>query len=280
MTRDPFKSWRRIVESATRERPRRKRPQRGAPQRRPEPGAEARAVVADILGRKNLFRPLAAADWTRVELVAQSAAFLHFVEALVREDPWPSGAPQAFAEQVLNKLAAVGTAPESDAIDYHEVTEQAGKLAEHLEAAALIVTQLYGDHDAADPAREFRFIAYLYSELPPERWPAEAFWRLGRVGALAYVLRELAAAARVRPDVFLVSDARSDRSNRLPLWSRFGRRGGAADANGRLRGALARDIDRYIPLNAPGRLTTIAELLTVAGLPTTPENVRRLLTRH
>ena len=64
------------------------------------------------------------------------------------------------------------------------------------------------------------------------------------------------------------------------LWRRFGRRGGAADAGGRVRGALARELDLYLPSDAPGRLTTIAELLTAAGLPTTPATVRRLITRH
>ena len=89
----------------------------------------------------------------------------------------------------------------------------------------------------------------------------------------------MADAVRDNPELLTGRVSRA-RSARLPLWRRFGRRGGAADDGGRARGALARELSVLLPPNAPGRLTTIAELLTAAGLPTTPATVRRLITRH
>ena len=274
---DPFRAWRRIVESA---RPR--RPPRGL-HRRPEPSPEARALVAAVLAREHVYRPIAAADWPRAELVARSAAFLHLAEALVRAHTGPersgsTGFAQPIAERVLEKPTAAGVAPEGDAVDWSAVEGQARVLADHLASAAAIAEREYRDNPLPDPDREVRDAAREVGRISPS-WPREAFWRLGPSGALAYVLREMADAVRDNPELLIgrVSRARSDR---LPLWRRFGRRGGAADAGGRVRGALARELDLYLPSDAPGRLTTIAELLTAAGLPTTPATVRRLITRH
>ena len=260
---DPFRAWRRIVESAT---PGRRR--RTTPQRRPDPGPEARALVAAVLAR----------DWPRAEPVARSGAFLHLAEALVRAHTWPEGFAQPLAERALEKLTAVGAVSEAAAIDWSAVEAQARALADHLASAAAIAEREYRDNPLPDPDREVRDAAREIGMISSS-WPREAFWRLGPSGALPYVLREMADAVRDNPELLIGRVSRA-RSARLPLWRRFGRRGGAADDGGRARGALARELSVLLPPNAPGRLTTIAELLTAAGLPTTPATVRRLITRH
>lgn len=287
MTLDPFKSWRRIAESATRERPRRKRPQRGAPQRRPEPGAEAHALVDRLLAGEPPFRK---ADWSRAESIARSPAFLHLVESLVRrqaERPNNLGyLAIGCSEAVLSKLSAardviegrVSLDLEAKVTAMSMVQKEARALAEHLTAAAEIAERLYEGPPPLDPERDVQAAAksVLAGGSPKMLY---ALWPLVRVGAFPYVLRETADFVRIFSDC-LVGEENRTLAGLFLEWQRFGRRGGAADAFGRLRGALARVLGECLPPNVPGRFTTIAELLTVAGLPTTPANARRLLTRH
>ncbi len=272
---DPFRAWRRIVESAT---PGRRR--RTTPQRRPDPGPEARALVAAVLAREHVYRPIAAADWPRAEPVARSGAFLHLAEALARANPWPSGAAQPLAEQVLEKLAAAGVDPEAEAVDWHEVAAARDRAAARLAEVADTLGAFYGAPPPEPLDRVLRAVGEAAEGMSTPAWVRYAVAFLARRGALAGVLRLAAEALAEAHPALLVGDARRARSGRLPLWRRFGRRGGAADAGGRARGALAREMAVYLPPDAPGRLTTIAELLTAAGLPTTPATVRRLITRH
>ena len=272
---DPFRAWRRIVESAGPAR------RHCAPQHRPEPGPEARALVSTILAREHVYRPIAAADWPRAELVARSAAFLHLVEALVHANPRPGGSAQPLAEQVLEKLTAAGVAPEGEAVDWHAAAETRDRAVELLAAAAALLAELHGPERAREPlARALLEVGSAHEHMEPVAWIRYATSALASGGVLAELLRTGAQGLADTHPSLLVSDARRGRSARLPAWLRFGHRGGAADAGGRVRGALARELSAYLPPDAPGRLTTIAELLTAAGLPTTPATVRRLITRR